>query len=213
MADELAVISYADMYAPGDITILAWLASDNNTSRRMFCSAAVGSNNVDNDFLLEHNNADLRFLLSNIAAGVFIAIQAGITSDGSWQHVTARVSGTTMNAYIDGSKGANVTFSGTQTDNGANMKIGRHATLTSFDFDGDIYYVMIVGVALSDTVISALSRGVNPFAIWGTIQRAFFPINGNLSPEQNWIAGGNTGTVTGTTKSSNPPMELLENYL
>jgi len=39
------------------------------------------------------------------------------------------------------------------------------------------------------------------------------PINGNDSPEGDYIAQTSQGTVTGTTKVAGPPVEPLENFL
>jgi len=204
------------MYAPGDITIMAWIANDDTGTRRLIANPGVGALNAENDFLFEKlTNEDLRIVFFTTAGGSPLATKSGVSTDGSWQHVVGRMSGTTINAYVDGTKGGDGTFSGTQTDNAADLLIAGFNTAAVSNFDGDIYYFMIVGGALSDTIIAALSRGVNPFGIWAMFtKRAFLPINGNQSPEPNWISGGNTGTVVSAPpKSANPPIQLLQMYM
>jgi len=82
------------------------------------------------------------------------------------------------------------------------------------DFTGEESYLTIWGVELTDNQALILSRGVNPFAVLNSDILMCCPFNGNDSLEPDYSGGGLVGTVNNATKAStNPPIELIENYL
>lgn len=87
-------------------------------------------------------------------------------------------------------------------------------TAGTADYDGDLFCFVAWSIILTSTEIQALSNGVHPFVIRHDSQVYFFPMTGNDSPEGDYSAQVNQLTVSGSTKSTtNPPVELLENYL
>jgi len=129
-------------------------------------------------------------------------------------HLTLTISSTAQDMLLDGVSENTNTFSGTRQTNTAVVRIGRYRDAsTRFDFDGIISCWTLWASALTSSQITALSRGVNPFPIDPTNMNANLPIWGNQSPEPDYTGKTNTGTVSGTVKAVNPPIELLENYL
>jgi len=80
-------------------------------------------------------------------------------------------------------------------------------------FDGGLAHGSIW---TSDLVVShalALFRGANPFIMDQDDLVFYAPLDGNNSPENEYVSQFNL-TLSGTTKfSGNPPVDLLENYL
>ena len=67
---------------------------------------------------------------------------------------------------------------------------------------------------MTDAEMALLARGVNPFIIRNSNLVCYAPIHGNESPENQFGSEvAQTGTLTGTTKVTHPPVELLEIYL
>ena len=80
-------------------------------------------------------------------------------------------------------------------------------------FSGELKDAAIWNVSLTALNIRTLFRGVNPFAVRPQNRVFFAPLDGLESPEPDYDGQRNL-TLTGTAKgSSNPPVELLENYL
>jgi len=99
------------------------------------------------------------------------------------------------------------------SDASANTEIGSYDG-GSLAFGGELSNVVIWNSALTSNQIGALYRGVNPFPIDPTNKKAHYPIDGNESPESQYVTQIHKGTLSGTSKAStNPSMELLENYL
>lgn len=107
--------------------------------------------------------------------------------------------------------GSKTAFTPNNGDSTNAMHIGETGS-GSFDADMQIAYVAILNSIITDNQIKAVANGVNPFAL--NIDKAYYPLHGNQDPEPNYVDQVHTGIVTGATKAAtNPPVELLENYL
>ena len=137
-------------------------------------------------------------------------------STNTWHHSAGVFTSTTSRAaFIDGgSKGTNVTSVAFATHNNISVGVLERSSVTNF-FNGELSFCGIWNVALSDNEISILSKGVNPFFLRNDALIAYYPINGNESPESDYVGGQNNLTLTGppAKAATNPPVELLENYL
>ena len=81
------------------------------------------------------------------------------------------------------------------------------------DFDGQIFGGSFWDVALSASEHLALFHGIPAFVIRNESLQYYYPLDGNNSPENEYVQQAN-GTLNGTIKATtNPPVELLENYL
>lgn len=69
--------------------------------------------------------------------------------------------------------------------------------------DGTLGDVAAWNAALSDDICRELAKGVSP-RHFPTGQQMHYALNGNHSPERDWLAG-KTLTVTGTTQADHPP--------
>jgi len=133
----------------------------------------------------------------------------------TWHHGFAReVSTTSRNVSLDdGGEVSDTT--GTTPASADRTSLARLGDSTPSVFlDGDLGPCAVWSVVLSDNERGALARGVNPFAIRSESQVALWPVEGNDSPEIDY-KGTLDLTVNGTPlkAGSNPPVELLENYL
>ena len=119
--------------------------------------------------------------------------------------------------YVDGVSKAVTevnTPAGTRdNDSAKDLTIGNDAPDQNSTFDGKIAYVAGWDVILNATEIQALANGVNPQSIRSANLVFFLPLWGNQSPEPDYDAQLNTGTVSGAVRDINPPVELLENHL
>lgn len=155
----------------------------------------------------------LRFFVGNGSTSLIVEGTSTIVTD-TLHCLVCRISGTTMELFLDGVSEATTTFTGTRQTNVADVRIGRYRESGSrFDFDGIQSNWVLWASALTNNQIKALANGVNPFSIDPTNINANLPIWGNQSPEPDYTGKAHTGTVTGTTKAVNPPVELIENYL
>lgn len=139
-------------------------------------------------------------------------------STGSWHNVFITRATNTFVIYGDGQNRGN--FTETEA-----MPTGESITLdqlengsTGLGMNGKLAYAMILdGLALSVPQMDAINRGANPliFSTGLAGNLAFFaPVLGINDPEPNYAGNTTDGDVTGATKATtNPPVELLENYL
>jgi len=140
---------------------------------------------------------------------------------GAWQCVIGRWIRNTsggMDITVDGTQhteNAPATTNDSATNTGSTeATVGEDPAAGSRDFEGDLAFNFAMDHFPATTHVNAMSNGVNPFGLWGDRMQFYSPLWGNESPENNYGLNGTTGTVTGTTRSTtNPPVELLENYL
>lgn len=105
------------------------------------------------------------------------------------------------------------TPSGTANTGDDQINIGEGVS-GSPDYQGDAYVFVVWSSSPTNNEILAMNNGVNPFVINNPNIIIFYPLNGNDSPEGDYIGQSTKLTVTGPTKATtNPPVELLENYL
>lgn len=143
----------------------------------------------------------------------------GSVTTGSWESLSCDYDRSSdandPNCYENGSLQSETesgTPSGTAKTGIDSISIGENVA-GGGDVDAIISHVVIWDVELSSTEHLVLSRGVNPFVIQNDNLQVYYPLNGNNSPE-NEYAQSALGTVTGAIKATtNPPVELIENYL
>jgi len=123
---------------------------------------------------------------------------------------------TRLDVYVKGVSEANdTTTSGTMTNGTAPIRMAGRYDGAAY-LDGDLAHFVVFNTLLSDNHILALQNGVNPIAIgYESNLQLYCPTHGNDSPEPDYSGNNRTGTLnnTPTKTSSNPPVELLENYL
>jgi len=132
-------------------------------------------------------------------------------STGVWEFWTFRVDDGVARHYLDATESSSTYGSGGNTFDADASGDFQHQR----DNDPESYqaWSSVFDASIPSAQISALSRGVNPFAFahFGII--VMTPLYGNEDPEMAW-GSPNTGTVTTAAKvADNPPTELLENYL
>jgi len=94
------------------------------------------------------------------------------------------------------------------------IEVGANSGATGQFYTGIIAHALAWDVVLSDNEILVIQNGVNPFTIRNENQVMNLPLYGNDSPEPDFSGNGNIGSVVGATKPlSNPPVEMVENYL
>ena len=121
-----------------------------------------------------------------------------------------------VKGYIDGATETMIevggdTFANTTLNNVA-MELG-HRSTGGLDYEDMLSFFVVWDAELSASEAQALTRGVNPFGVRPANLKAFLPIWGNQSPEPDYHKASSTGTVTGTTKVANPPVQLLQMYM
>jgi hypothetical protein len=111
--------------------------------------------------------------------------------------------------YVDGSS-VTVTEVSTPTmmiqSGEVRVRIGEDAANAS-DFDGRLAECAIWNVLLTADEIASLARGTNPTLIRTTALEVYIPLDGNASPETEWVVG-TTGTVTGAVYVEHPPKAM-----
>ncbi len=159
-------------------------------------------------------------LISDVAGDNQVRVDStNAINDGNKKIIVLTYSGSGTAAgvkiFIDATKETNVVISDgltATTLNNVNLELGNRSDGT-FDYDGNISDFAVWDVELSEAEAKALGRGVSPFAIRNQSLKSYLPLYGNQSPEPDFKKQTSKGTVTGTTKDVNPPIELIENYL
>lgn len=148
------------------------------------------------------------------------SLHLGVTStntinSNNWTHTCAKGEvDTDLESFINGtSEGTDTTSSGSMGNGTAEVAIsGRDQG--AFFFKGDLAFGAIWTVKLSDNHIKSLSNGIPPLVVSGDKPVFNSPVWGNVSPEPNYSKTTN-GTLTSAPgkATTNPPVELIENYL
>jgi len=197
------------------LTGTSWFNSNDATAAQ--AAFDLADKDVDTDEWLFAIRGDVGgdpvdFIARDGATGT-ASSSTGYTAN-TWHHGAAiERSATDRSSFIDGgSEGTDATT--VSPNNIDRTSIGRRGKATpGAYFSGQLAEAAIWNVDIGTTLLGALARGVNPFAVRPADRVFLAPVHGNESPEPDYDLQNNL-TVTGAVKgSSNPPVELLENYL
>ena len=144
----------------------------------------------------------------NSSSAFFKAKLTSILSALTWYNIAGTFGGSNLRVYLAGTEEASDGVTSTKSPTGDLAIVKK-----SNSFNGKISYTAIWSVKLTSNQLLAIANGVNPFAIDPSNALRLFPVDGNQSPEPDYINQANV-VLDGSTKfSGNPPVELLENYL
>jgi len=135
--------------------------------------------------------------------------------------LTSYVTDTSKKIFVDGTDEATLTTNVTYATSVNSLSIGYlNRTVLADYFDGDIGYVALWDVTLSSNEITALSNGINPWAIRNQNLVTYAELHGDEDPEPNWANREAFGSptnfglkVTPTKSTTNPPVQLLSRYI
>jgi len=199
-------ITQAGWFNTNDLTVNQTIISNGNNGVSGFYRMLVLGTSVDDP--LRGSKQDDGAVSANVETSTSVSIN-------TWSYgLLVFTSNTSRTISLDGAGVVtNITnIPNDPTPDFTSIGVLRRTTDTQF-FSGLMAHCAIWITAIPDTMRSALANGVNPFAIRNDALVMYAPINGLESPEPDY-AGQNNFTVTGTTKgATNPPVELLENYL
>ncbi len=151
----------------GDMTISAWVRSNDSDgyvtiiSKYIVCADSNAIYNMD----ILPSGGGLRFILGNGSTN-FKATKT-LALDNQWHHVVARVSGTTMTAFVDASPGTNVTFTGTRQSDSTKPTIlgdidNGIANCQGGELEGSLDDVRLYNRALTAAEVKRLYQLGNP---------------------------------------------------
>lgn len=221
--DEVHITDSVDITLPdGDWTVLTWIKLLDNvgTLFQYFLSwGAFDANPSFNFFIFEESNAAPNIIKNQLkdAGGDSATLQSTDTNPGTdreWQVLLIERSGNTVKIFRNGVELATVTNTLFDDVNVAgDFFIGTRAVSPAGRwFGGDMAHVGKLDLVLTQNQKDAMFRGIPLFA-FGLARKFDLPLLGK-SPEPDFSGNGNTGTpVSGGKAASNPPVELLENYL
>lgn len=208
-------------------TIMLWANIDEFDDDFMMASIDNDTNSSQDEIFFFYFRGDndnrMQVVWRNTADDVSIRTNVNEITAVGWHTITLTSDATTIKYFTDavestlnivsGSNNGQWFNTATTSDifrTGALLRGGSGLS----PYDGKIAHAVIWDVELSANEKGALFRGVNPFAIRHSSQKLHWALNGNDSPEGDYNAQTNQGTLTGTTKATtNPPVELLGNYL
>jgi hypothetical protein len=196
------------------ITISAWIyALDWSSNRRI---VQKGLN--DNQYRLTAEGGILKFELLQVTFG---SIATALPSTSQWHHVVGTYDGGTIAIYIDGALANSTGATGSMFTSTDDVFIGTKSGSTAGDFfDGKIDDVRIYNRGLSATEVAALykSGAARTGASSASLQNGSSLQSGLAGlwtmdgSSLNWTSGtaadssgnGNTGQMSGLTKTSSP---------
>ncbi len=191
--------SYLD-FTSDAMTASIWVRKHDNSGSKPF---GRWDDVVGQQWLIQLGASDLLFAL--YVSGVKILnSKSNVLSNNVWQHIAVCYDGLTMRIYVDGVLEGSRAQSGNVTSRpNTNLTIGIGSNLDS-PINAELAHAAIWnGRCLSPSEVLSLSNGINPLQIPEGLT-FYAPLNGQ-SPEPD-IVGGANGTLTGTTKSDEPPI-------
>lgn len=163
------------------------------------------SGNSLNQFLLRLSTSNTIVAETSSAAADDLAVSSAAPSNNTWFHACAVfASATSRAAYLNGgSKGTNAT---NLTPSGINRTTigleGSSGGFGPFLSGGSIAEVAIWNVALTDTDVLSLSKGIHPFLVRPDALVDYWPLIGSYSPEINLKSNTSVMTMQGTVNAS-----------
>ena len=215
--DKIRTTNSIDLAATGAVSLGIWMK--NNATNSAFdtligeiSSGGTGFSTLD----MAGVGANFVRMTTNSGGATREALSVTVANDDIWHYVFGEFqdggSGF-IRVYIDDMDTASASNSGSfGTMNALNdsVEIGNGTNFSRF-FEGQLFR----GQCWT-RILTASERKQAKFGLLlgDSNHPVFIPIDGNLSPEPNYADPANTGTLTGTTKpNTNPPVELLENFL
>lgn len=197
-------------------TITGWANSNNLTAAQHIAGVVDKSESNVGIRLAFHGNVTNDPVSAEARnTGITRALTTTPYTTNTWHHAAATFVGDTeRNAFKDGGSKGTDTGNSTFNSNQDRTSIGRQMrSVPGNPWDGELAYIGFWNVELSDNEILALASGVNPFILRNDALVAYYPVDGNESPEPDYVSQQNM-TVNGAVKANvNPPVELLENYI
>lgn len=198
-SNHLAVGDVAAIDITGTaLTIHCWALLDtNNVQHKLVAKWATAA--TDAQYLLSVNSAGKVEVAIVGSGGYEIAAGATTVSTGVWHPLALRKNGTgagALQAFLDGVSDASITSNQSIQNTATQLRFG-----TADDgnpHDGLLCEIAIWDVALNDSELHALSRGVSPLLIRPANLKGYWPIFGTGSPERDYSGQGNAATISGT---------------
>ena len=207
--DEISFGSFSALEGVGAATISVWVRRRASTTfSHIVCKTASGPDGIT----LLHGGYG--FGDDGIYASVSLAGTEGdlyinnVCTLDTWVHVALRFDGSAtgndrLHLYINGTQQsvtrASTTYPATIGGSGANLRVGGTDHEADVRPSDDIAWLGVWTSALTDAQIASLAQGLNPARLGPTL---FAPLFGSSSEPD--LAGGLSGTVTGTSVVDGP---------
>jgi len=200
------------------VTVMAWLIED--------FGASTGFDRIWG----KHGDggADDGYLINELSTGNTVRVLyriGGVSENANTTSDVSNTAWTSLGGHWDNtSNELGVLFNGSEEDTEAtsgdivantfDLNMGQTELQSTTFFNGNGAEVVMWNIKLTNAIMATIHRGVNPFVVFHDNLQCYCPMYGNESPEPNYgLNPAQTGTVTGTTKVTHPPVELIENYL
>lgn len=201
------------------IGLFAWGKMDNLTNNNtIFCESDTATDNyfIELDMVGGVGGDPQRLGYKRVGLNAFPSTGVAYTVD-LWHAIQGNKIGTASHdIYLDGGNRGTDTTSIAANPEMDNISIGALRRLTPASFtDGDVAHCAIWNVSLRETEdVLPLAHGVSPFVIRNDALVFYAPVDGNLSPEPDYISQNNLTLGNSPTKATtNPPVEFLGNYM
>lgn len=209
-------IDFGDNVEPlSGVTVVSWVRVDNAQSSQIAFAKqyAVDGGSPFLSYKIGTGAGQKYQTFMGIQGTAYSITSSRVAVAGDKIHLTDAYDNETITLYEDGvSAGSNTAPSGDISYSDGVLIVANNPTHTS-DWVGVVSESAVWSDHLGVTMIEALARGVNPFAMRNDILLFYAPIWGNELPEPDYV-GQLSGTVTGGIKADwHGPVELLENYL
>jgi len=199
----------------GNISLSIWVFTDNRSGFHDHIAKTTGSSPQPWDWYQLNGDGRMRFLrigccgLRNSDSTTAVPL-----TQWAFTGVLQRGLGCCcVEHFLDGATDGTGTINATPNCANLDVLIGNRAGHGT-DMVGDMGWATVWDTDITANEMNAIGRGVNPFPIEHANIQLLTPIWGNEDPEPDYSGNGNIGTVTSASRStSNPPVELIENYL
>ena len=198
-------------------TVVIWLNEDVLETSKQILDKMDGASNRSFQFFKASTSGDIGLDIWDTTNRLLVISTDGNVIAGTYTHLAWVWNGiNSSNIYQDGTSLSLNTQTAnspsTITNSSNNMAIAeRDGDIANLD--GTLAFLAMWDTNLTSNEIAIIARGINPWVVQNASLVSFYPIEGNDSTEPQFVGQTFTGTVSGSTKVANPPVELLETYL
>ena len=189
------------------ITVSAWLKLDTANGEQKLVSKWADVGQKFQYLMSITDEEKLQFVVQTLPiTGVKVARGTTTISTGSWHHLSGCYDGSDVFCYLDGIQDGSVSASGNLDNTNAPLVLGAGSSGAGSEqpLDGYLGHCAIWDIALSDSQINSLAKGISPLQMRRENLVFYAPLNGQ-SPELDVIEGLDL-TLFGTSKVEEPPI-------
>lgn len=216
-SSRVDILHSAELEPSPDLTYLLWTNITSvalNTDKGVMTKSHSSHSQPYYNIHLNYNPGINKFSMYAVV-GNWDADSTQVTQDveSSWHVLAGSFDETDMKIYIDSVEKVSFGNAGTINWSGQEIQIGNWANLGR-GLQGDFSHACVYSSVLTTNQQLIIFKGVNPFVVDHDNLQMLVQLDGNGTYDGDYSGNGNYGEAFTAIKSTtNPPVEMIENYL